>query len=379
MAAAESEAFYSSLSSSPRLMGRFESESNFNSLFMVRSGCDYEHNREASFSFWPPGVPLPGTIKDLVNAGFHYTGNGVTIACYSCKVQVQSWEDGADPLDVHWRLSPNCHHLRSLKEKGLRNERINKRRKSPKTSRQNAAIPNSSCLGSCSQTLSSSSSSQQSTCNTSLDNCQNRVSAQEEQKTRVLQRCQPDSGSLDNDLTQRERRLQTFSASCPRDVLQVKLSLADAGFFYTGRNDVVKCAFCSGELHTAKIGGSPPWESHVKFFPDCSFARNYCQSMTNQAAERELPEKTREHIVKPAKNQTSKSSNTPSSDHLLCLKAENEKLRTSVTCMQCRSAQIQILMLPCCHIVCCEVCADILDDCPLCTAQILGTVKVFMS
>lgn len=367
MAVAESEAFYSSLSSSPRLMGHFESESNFKPLFTVHNGCDYEHFCETSFSLWPPAVPLPGAINDLVNAGFHYTGEGEIIACYSCKVKVESWKYGASPLEVHCRLSPNCHHLRMLREKELRNDRRGRRKKSPKSIRQNV---DSNCLSSCGQKiLSSSLSSDQSSCNTYLDSCM--VSEQKEQETRPLQRSQPS-----NDLKLRETRLQTFSASCPKDVLQAKLSLADAGFYYTGRNDVVKCAFCDGELHTSKFGSNPPWESHLKIFPGCSFAKNHCQRMTNQAAEQELADRPAE----PVKNQMSKVSKTfSSSDHLLRLKVENERLRTSVTCVQCRSAQIQILMLPCCHIVCCETCAEALDDCPQCSVRILGTVKIFMS
>ena len=63
---------------------------------------------------------------------------------------------------------------------------------------------------------------------------------------------------------------------------------------------------------------------------------------------------------------------------LLHLKTENEKFKASVICRNCKSNSVQILTLPCSHIVCCEKCADILDNCPLCNDRILGTVRIYM-
>jgi len=63
---------------------------------------------------------------------------------------------------------------------------------------------------------------------------------------------------------------------------------------------------------------------------------------------------------------------------LLHLKTENEKFKTSVICKNCKSNSVEILTLPCSHIVCCENCADILDNCPLCDDRILGTVRIYM-
>ena len=61
------------------------------------------------------------------------------------------------------------------------------------------------------------------------------------------------------------------------------------------------------------------------------------------------------------------------------LLSENEKFKTLVICRNCKMNVVQILTLPCSHIVCCVKCADILDNCPLCTERILGTVRIFMS
>jgi hypothetical protein len=80
-----------------------------------------------------------------------------------------------------------------------------------------------------------------------------------------------------------------------------------------------------------------------------------------------------EHVVKPQHIQTSHSY------RLKRLKSENKKLQNLMICKRCNCAQVQTLTLPCCHIVCCEPCADAVDNCPLCIARILGTVRIFMS
>ncbi|XP_053527208.1 baculoviral IAP repeat-containing protein 7 isoform X1 [Artibeus jamaicensis] len=46
--------------------------------------------------------------------------------------------------------------------------------------------------------------------------------------------------------------------------------LAAAGFFHTGRQDKVRCFFCSGGLQTWQRGDDP-WTEHAKWFPRCEF------------------------------------------------------------------------------------------------------------
>jgi hypothetical protein len=60
------------------------------------------------------------------------------------------------------------------------------------------------------------------------------------------------------------------------------------------------------------------------------------------------------------------------------LKEENEKLRRALICKHCNITRVQTLNLPCAHIVCCEACADLLDNCPLCNEKILGTARIFV-
>jgi len=100
-----------------------------------------------------------------------------------------------------------------------------------------------------------------------------------------------------------------------------------------------------------------------------------CDEKSHSASNALEPVTNNDHDVLPEEMHTSKASN---SYRLMRLKSENENLKTLMICKRCNSAQVQTLTLPCCHIVCCESCADAVDDCPLCNARILGTVRIFM-
>ena len=51
-------------------------------------------------------------------------------------------------------------------------------------------------------------------------------------------------------------------------ILATRNELADAGFFYLGEIDQVKCFYCNGELRNRK-SDERPWEEHAKWFPLC--------------------------------------------------------------------------------------------------------------
>ncbi|XP_034970914.1 baculoviral IAP repeat-containing protein 2 isoform X3 [Zootoca vivipara] len=67
-------------------------------------------------------------------------------------------------------------------------------------------------------------------------------------------------------------RLSTFK-SWPAAVPVQPPRLADAGFYYVGRNDDVKCFCCDGGLRCWE-SGDDPWVEHAKWFPRCEYLRH---------------------------------------------------------------------------------------------------------
>lgn len=61
------------------------------------------------------------------------------------------------------------------------------------------------------------------------------------------------------------------------------------------------------------------------------------------------------------------------------IREENLKLKSEKTCRICCSAEVETVILPCRHIVCCERCVETVDHCPLagCKQHILGHARVF--
>ncbi|XP_043927008.1 baculoviral IAP repeat-containing protein 2-like isoform X2 [Protopterus annectens] len=81
---------------------------------------------------------------------------------------------------------------------------------------------------------------------------------------------------LQYDLSCKLYRFSTF-AKFPSSVAVSERSLADAGFYYTGVNDRVKCFSCGLMLDNWK-SGDIPIEKHKCFYPSCSFAQSLSSS-----------------------------------------------------------------------------------------------------
>ncbi|XP_070605769.1 inhibitor of apoptosis protein-like [Erythrolamprus reginae] len=71
------------------------------------------------------------------------------------------------------------------------------------------------------------------------------------------------------DMENYKGRFRTFQ-NWPVTVPVRPQQLADAGFYYVGRNDDVKCFCCDGGLRCWETGDDP-WVEHAKWFPSCEY------------------------------------------------------------------------------------------------------------
>lgn len=58
------------------------------------------------------------------------------------------------------------------------------------------------------------------------------------------------------------------------------IELARAGFFYTQIGDFCKCAYCYVEIYKWEKDDCPVWD-HIKYSPNCVFAKVLYDSMTH--------------------------------------------------------------------------------------------------
>jgi hypothetical protein len=58
---------------------------------------------------------------------------------------------------------------------------------------------------------------------------------------------------------------------------------------------------------------------------------------------------------------------------------ENHRLKKLSSCKICLNEKLQIVFLPCRHLVACMVCGNSVKQCPICRRRILATIKVFFA
>lgn len=78
-------------------------------------------------------------------------------------------------------------------------------------------------------------------------------------------------GCVHPELKTYKARLLSFK-NWPRHLSQTPETLADAGLFYVGDGDLVRCFMCDGSLTRWEVGDDP-WIEHCRWFPNCLFAR----------------------------------------------------------------------------------------------------------
>lgn len=430
----------------------------------------FERNRLATFKKWPSGAKV--SAADLAKAGFTYTGSGDRVQCVFCKGILRNWEEGDRPHIEHRKHFPRCPLILGI-EKG------------------NVPLP----LG---QTTRNGTNNTQDSAHPIL----NAVEGDMNMESLGITTDRPKHAQFAIEA----QRVASFH-NWPAYKHQTPQQLAEAGFFYAGFSDNVKCFYCNGGLRNWEKGDDP-WHEHARWFKTCPFVlmvkgQDYInavsvemredepilvQSNRNaegstiaervvgyEVEEREVrarmdpphvkvvegmgvkrdvimsairkrlqqtgddfpsatalleavflmeeeagrgqqsqsstvqngsqlrqqeqngtdvsEQKTREleeneektktssdEEPEQAGNQMKRSSSMPecslNSDDLL---KENTELKEQKLCKICMVSDVNIVFLPCGHLVACATCAPALQMCPICRAAIKGTVRTYMS
>nr|ASC55649.1 thread [Delia radicum] len=233
-----------------------------------------EDERLKTFESWPLEWL---DKKQLAMSGMFYMGDGDKTKCYFCEVEIGRWEREDQPVPEHLRWSPNCPLLRrrTTNNVPINCEALERLLPPPSYDicglnepieiRRNAfaegTIPavNFSAMdvppGSPANVSSSSNSS---------------------------------TGTFYPEFPEyaiETARLRSF-AEWPRHMKQKPPQLAEAGFFYTGVGDRVKCFSCGGGLKDWDEDDEP-WEQHALWMGKCRFLKlmkgeNYIEAVVNK-------------------------------------------------------------------------------------------------
>ncbi|XP_060600378.1 baculoviral IAP repeat-containing protein 3-like [Ruditapes philippinarum] len=180
--------------------------------------------RIASFQRWPHQLP---TSTQLSEAGFFSTNDGDLVRCFQCGIGLKDFSQNDDPLLEHVRHSGKCPFLpQLLGEERLASIKRHLRQTDPEFNRRmqlNGELPPGELVG----------------------------------------YRHPEYRTM-------EARLLTFT-NWPRHMIQTPQRLAEAGLYYIGIDDHVRCFACDGGLRRWDPEDDP-WTEHCRWFPACPFA-----------------------------------------------------------------------------------------------------------
>ncbi|XP_018414125.1 PREDICTED: E3 ubiquitin-protein ligase XIAP [Nanorana parkeri] len=200
--------------------------------------------RMESYAQFPSSCPI--SAPTLARAGFVYTGIQDRVECFSCKAIVEGWQHGDTAVGKHRKISPNCKFMNAFSS---RSELIQTHEPTFQNFYPHLEMNCASSEG-----------------KPKLDS---ETQADFLLRTgRVVDESEPKYPKYLN-LSSEEARLETFR-NWPSYVRVTGKDLANAGLFYTGRDDQVKCFCCGGKLMNWEPGDIP-WNEHRRHFPDCFF------------------------------------------------------------------------------------------------------------
>ncbi|XP_062611236.1 baculoviral IAP repeat-containing protein 7-A-like isoform X2 [Saccostrea cucullata] len=170
---------------------------------------DYKtvESRLKTFVFWPFNDKQNKVL--LVQCGFFFTGQQDIVRCFACDIGLAEWDETDDPWSEHARHSPHCKYLKKMKGQDFINHVQQEWRKiyNPKTPQ----------------------------------------------------------------MQDFNRRLESFQTEkWPSSITQTPKQIAEAGFYFTGEEDAVRCHYCDGGLREWEPGDDP-WTEHARWFPFCKF------------------------------------------------------------------------------------------------------------
>ncbi|XP_055614360.1 death-associated inhibitor of apoptosis 1 [Uranotaenia lowii] len=358
---------------------------------------------------------------ELARYGFFYVGPNDMVKCFFCRVEIGLWEPNDNVLSEHLRWSPYCPLLRKRQTNnvpidGSFLDQL------PEPSydtcgiriRENSVAENaysSSDRSSNGSSISSPPSSLSSDSSLPFQAVSAPVEFSEPPSQPQQKRPEYPNYAIE------AKRLESYE-DWPKFMKQKPKELSDAGFFYTGKSDRVKCFSCGGGLKDWEAEDEP-WEQHAMWYSNCEYLKlmkgeEYialclakkenpsegvsCEQRCNSgeigpstspqpstsgvasAATTSLPssqsssysETSHGHVAKMPRTHSSSSSGLEDEDE------PNRKSDTSRICKICYVNEYNTAFSPCGHVVACAKCASSVTKCPLCRKPFTNVMRIYL-
>ncbi|KAL4233183.1 Baculoviral IAP repeat-containing [Mactra antiquata] len=342
----------------------------------VESGTDYidcneddlQHQKELkkeqvrldTFSDWSDSLPV--TPRELAKNGFYSLKTDDRVKCIFCNLVLKNWEPGDIVTEEHKKFNPCCAFL--LK-RNVGNIPIEPEPGASPGTGRGSRVP------------------------------------------RFAEYSKPAA------------REGTY-CNIPETMTQSTDDLVEAGFFYMGQDDCVRCFHCGVLIRNWEIGDDP-WTEHRHWSPNCEYLKSrpeskeqyevtpvmrrvldmgYEQELVKNVVQRNrrsgADEITDINILVDAVEKLRCQQKTVSRAHGLpvqessgaemctssgasSLEDEYRQMKDQRLCKICMVRDVEITFTPCGHLAVCEKCGQPLKKCPICRRLIKSYVKTYMS
>lgn len=354
-----------------------------------------EVNRLESFRNW--SVPFISKAE-LARYGFYYVGPNDMVKCYFCRVEIGLWEPNDNVLSEHLRWSPYCALLRKRQTNNVPID-ASFLDQLPEPSYDTCGIrirENSMAENAYSPSDRSSGGSLLSP-GSSLTSESSEVGALQLAPT-LPQQKRPEYPNYAIEA----KRLESYE-DWPKFMKQKPKELSDAGFFYTGKSDRVKCFSCGGGLKDWEAEDEP-WEQHAMWYNNCEYLKlmkgeEYiakCQAKKEGSFDvgpSSSPQPSTSGVSSavatslPSSQSSSVSTsaeeiNSPAGGSSSGMEEDedepNRQLDTNRTCKICYVNEYNTAFSPCGHVVACAKCASSVSKCPLCRKSFTNVMRIYL-
>jgi len=205
----------------------------------------------------------------LARAGFFYLGVADQVQCVFCRGVIGNWEVNDDPCREHLRHFPTCPFMLGLP---VGNVVHGEQPPIHTLLEQTGSLP---IIPSTRQRFDSSSrftpqyrpnaSSDTEPLETGNNSRINALISESLEELGITKHQAPRYATY----ATRDARLKSFT-HWPSHLKQTPRMMAEAGFFYLGVNDHVKCFHCDGGLRNWEPNDDP-WMEHAQWFPRCGY------------------------------------------------------------------------------------------------------------
>lgn len=270
---------------------KFAQNLNRSKKFASYDSLRFEKERLETFIEWPVKWLKP---SDLARDGFYYLRTADHCACVFCRGIVGAWEEGDTPRGEHQRHFPHCPFIRG---QPVGNIPITHGEILSKMSPSSPKLRNRHMVGI-------------DVCGTprhmpgSYAECSG--PPKKEGANLDSMGLPQHSGPKRKDYLTYESRVASF-VRWPELVKQKPGELAEAGFFYCGLSDHVRCFHCGNGLRNWE-SDDLPWNEHARWYPECNFVLVKKGQEFIDKVRRERPPYIRTPTSKPASSNASSKS-----------------------------------------------------------------------